>query len=92
MKDYKKELENYEYDKRDYVRRGHELDFLKDEKEAEKFEEGNHMKRKYEISKDEFKPISELLKPERMVRQSSPEITGQFETGVDPKDSKYVDE
>ena len=40
MKDYKKELDHYEYNKRFKSAREHSLDFLKDKEQVKKFESG----------------------------------------------------
>lgn len=88
MKDYKKELEQYEYNKRFKSAREHSLDFLKDDKEVKKFESGEHDKRTYEVQEGVFKTAKELLTPTKNdIRQSNPEITGQ--AVANPPSSKY---
>lgn len=78
MKDYKKDLDNYEYNKRFKVPGEHAFDFLKDKDEAKKFEDMKHKKRTYEVKEGVFKTANELLNPKKNnVRQSNPEITGQ---------------
>ena len=91
MKDYKKEREHYEYNKRFKSAREHSLDFLGDEEEAKKFENGEHDKRTYEVQEDVFKTAKELLTPTKNdIRQSNPEITGQ--AVANPPSSNYEHE
>ena len=91
MKDYKKELEHYEYNKRFKFAREHSLDFLGDEEEAKKFENGEHDKRTYEVQEGVFKTAKELLTPTKNdIRQSNPEITGQ--AVANPPSSNYEHE
>ena len=88
MKDYKKELDHYEYNKRFKSAREHSLDFLKDDKEVKKFESGEHDRRTYEVQEGVFKTAKELLTPTKNdIRQSNPEITGQ--AVANPPSSKY---
>ncbi len=88
MKDYKKELDHYEYNKRFKSAREHSLDFLKDDKEVKKFESGEHDKRTYEVQEGVFKTAKELLTPTKNdIRQSNPEITGQAD--ANPPSSEY---
>lgn len=79
MKDYKKELDHYEYNERFKVPGEHKWDSLKDSEEVRKFENLEHKNQEYEIDEDVIKPLKELLPPVKDdVPQSSPEITGQF--------------
>ena len=79
MKDYGKELDNYEYNEKYKVPGEHKWDSLRKSKEVEKFEKLEHENQEYEIDDDVVKPLKELLPPKKGdVPQSSPEITGQF--------------
>lgn len=79
MKDYKKELDNYEYNKKYRVENEHRFDFLKEKEDAKKFEDGEHKLRTYEVKDGVMRPAKELIIPTKGdVKQSSPEITGQF--------------
>lgn len=79
MKDYKKELDHYEYNKKYKLPKEHKWDSLKDEEEVKKFEGYEHENQIYEFDENVFKTAKELLTPAKGdVKQSSPEVTGQF--------------
>lgn len=80
MKDYNIELNHYEYNKKYKVPNEHKWDSLKNEEEVKKFEKYEHENQTYEIDEDVFKTAKELLTPNKEdIKQSSPEITGQYE-------------
>lgn len=86
MKDYRLELDRYEYNSRYNVRKEHMWDSLKDDKEVKKFEGHKHENQKYEFGEDVFKTAKDLLTPTNDdIRQSSPEVTGQFEAKPFPE-------
>lgn len=80
MKDYKKEIDYFDYSKKPYgIPNEHAWDSLVDKKEVKKFENKEHKKQEYEIGEGVFVKASELLKPTKGdIAQSSPEVTGQF--------------
>ena len=87
MKDYKQELDHYEYNKKFKLPKEHKWDSLKDEEEVKKFEKKEHKHQIYEFGENVFKTAKELLTPNKTdIKQSSPEITGQFEAKPYPED------
>ena len=78
MKNYNKELDNFEYNKRFRLYSEHKWDFLKNKSERADFEKKEHESQKIEVAEGVFKDLRELLIPAKGdVKQSSPEITGQ---------------